>query len=243
MKFKLDFTDLPTDRLLEMKKAGDVLQECYRVLLKGGANVVGQCLANQGKFYEDNHYPKGDVYDDETKSQYYYHAHRPESGEHGHFHTFVRAGAIPKDISPAPYDGPNERPLGKDAICHLVAVSMNGPGYPIGLFSTNRWVTGETFYSAPDVSRILDAFVIDHTFPCWATNQWITGMICLFRPQIEALAVERDRTIGLWTTKRDDGDVYEDRDLEITSILDIDVDDQIAAVERALTRADTAVST
>ncbi len=234
MKFKLDFSDLSTARLEVMKAAGDTIQDCYRVLLKGGANVVGQCLANQGKFYEDNHYPKGDVYDDEYKSQYYYHAHRPESGEHGHFHTFVRSGAIPKGISPAPYEGPGERPLGKDSICHLVAIAMNGPGYPISLFSTNRWVTGETFYSASDIDRIVEAFKIDHTFPCLATNQWITAMIQLFRPQIEVLASERDRKIARWKSKRDDKDVYEDRDLDLTSIIDIDVDDQVAAVDKAL---------
>jgi len=237
MKFKLDFSDLPAERLRAMKAAGDTIEESYRVLLKAGANVVGQCLAHQGMFYEDNHYPKGDVYDDETKSQYYYHAHRPESGEHGHFHTFVRAGAIPKGIAPAPYDGPNERPLGKDAICHLVAISMNAPGYPIALFSTNRWVTGETFYTAADVGTILDSFKIDHTFPCWATNRWISAMICLFRPQIEALAAARDRKIAQWKTSRDDNDVYEDRDLEITSLVEIDVDEQVAAVEQALDRA------
>ena len=236
MKFKSDFTGLPIERLQKMKEAGDTIQECYRVLIKGGTNVVGQCLANQGKFFEDNHYPKGDIYDDETKGQYYYHAHRPEAGEHGHFHAFVRSGAIPSGISPTPYDGPGERPLGTDTICHLVAISMNSPGYPISLFSTNRWVTGETFYAAADCDTIVEAFKIDHTFPCWATNQWITGMISLFRPQIEALNRERDRKISLWKSKRDDGDAYEDRDLEVTAMIEIDVDEQIRAVEDAISK-------
>ena len=46
---------------------------------------------------------------------------------------------MPKSIKPAPYDGDGERPLGKDALGHFVAISMNSPGKPIGLFTTNRF--------------------------------------------------------------------------------------------------------
>lgn len=59
-----------------------------------------------------NHYPKGDVYDAETASQYYYHAHRPEAGEHSHFHTFIRAKGIPRTAKPAPFRGTGKRPRG-----------------------------------------------------------------------------------------------------------------------------------
>ena len=234
MKFKTDFSDLPAAQLAAMQAAGAQIEESYRVLRKANANVVGQCLAHQGKFVEFDHYPKGDIFDSETKSQYYYHAHRKESGEHGHFHTFMRSGGMPDDIEPAPYDGDVEVPSGKDAICHLIAVSMNRPGYPIGLFSTNRWVTGETFYTAEDSIRLLDGFLMDHTYPCLATNRWITAMICLFRPQIEALLRERDRVIASWQEKHPDTDVYEDRELELTSILKIDVKKQCDAVEKAI---------
>ena len=113
---------------------------------------------------------------------------------------------------------------------------MNRPGYPIGLFTTNRWVTDETFYPAEDTISMLDRFNMDHTFPCLAVNRWITSMVCLFQPQIEALLRERDRTIETWRKKTPDTDVYEDRDLEITSIATIDVQKQVAAVKAALQR-------
>jgi hypothetical protein len=225
---------LPRQRLFAMGEAGAVIEDSYRVLAKAGANVVGQCLAHQGTFYELDHYPKGDVYDDEFHSQYYYHAHRPESGEHGHFHTFLRAKAMPAGVEPVPYG--DKRPTGDDALAHIVAISMNRPGFPIGLFTTNRWVTDETFYGADDVIRMLDRFQIDHTFPCLAVNRWITAMLRLFRPQIEALLKARDQTIAAWAAAHPDGDVYEDRELEITSILDIDVARQIAAVRGLLAR-------
>ena len=236
MKIKVDFAGLPVEQLERMDAAGAQIKESYRVLKKANANVVGQVLAHQGTFYQFDHYPKGDVYDRETFSQYYYHAHREETGEHGHFHTFLRAKGMPDNVAPVPYDGEAKRPEGKDALTHFIAISMNRPGFPIGLFTTNRWVTDETFYPAEDVIAMIDRFNMDHTYPCLAVNQWITSMICLFRPQIEALLRERDRTIERWANKHPDKDVYEDRDLEITSITLIDVQKQINSVKAALQR-------
>jgi len=236
MKIKVDFAALPVEQLERMDAAGADILDCYRLLKKASANVVGQVLAHQGKFYELDHYPTGDVYDRETHSQYYYHAHRADSGEHGHFHTFLRAKGMPEGVDPIAYEGEAKRPEGKDALSHLIAISMNRPGYPIGLFTTNRWVTDETFYPAEDTISMLDRFNMDHTFPCLAVNRWITSMVCLFQPQIEALLRERDRTIETWRKKTPDTDVYEDRDLEITSIATIDVQKQVAAVKAALQR-------
>lgn len=226
---------LSRERLASMAEAGAAIEESYRVLAKAGANIVGQCLAHQGAFYELDHYPKGDVYDPEFHAQYYYHAHRPESGEHGHFHTFLRAQGMQSGVNPVLYRGKAKRPLGKDALAHFIAISMNRPGFPIALFTTNRWVTDETFYGADDVIGMIDRFKVDHTFPCLAVNRWITAMLRLFRPQIEALIRARDETIRAWSAAHPERDVYEDRELEITSIVGIDVPDQIAAVRAVLT--------
>lgn len=229
-----DLSVLPRERLEDMADAAAEIGESYRLLRKAGANVVGRVLAHQGTFYEEDHYPKGDVYDEETGSQYYYHAHRPESGEHGHFHTFLRAAAMPPDIGPAPYAGPAGRPLGADAVCHLVAISMDRLGFPVGLFTVNRWVTGDAWYAADDVIRMLDFFGIDHANPSWPANRWITAMLRLFRPQIEALIVTRDIALADWMRTHPGEDVFEDRALEIASHTVISVDEQIAAVAAAL---------
>jgi hypothetical protein len=66
-----------------MLDAGRTVREMMRILKKSGQNLVGQCLANQGTFYELDHYPKGDVYDSETHSQFYYHAHRADRASMG----------------------------------------------------------------------------------------------------------------------------------------------------------------
>jgi len=225
---------LSGERLRRMRQAAAVIEESYRALEKAGANVVGQCLAHQGTFYELEHYPKGDVFDEESGSQYYYHAHRPESGEHGHFHCFLRADGMPPGVAPVPYSGGACRPEGDEAICHLIAISMNSEGFPTHMFTTNRWVTDETFYPAADTLLMVDSFSVDHVYPCLAVNNWITAMLRLFWPQIRELLKERDAVIRQWMLDHPGKDVFEDRKLDLTSIMEISVDEQTALVERAL---------
>jgi hypothetical protein len=59
-------------------------------------------------------------------------------------------------------------------------------------------------------------------------------MLRLFRPQILELIDARDRAVAEWRAGHPGIDVFEDRDLGITSRCEISIDDQIAAVEAAL---------
>ena len=226
----------PREALEIMLAAGEEIRECYRVLGNTNDNVVGELLRHQGTFYEWNHYPKGDIYDHATHSQYFYHAHvkGQRKGEHGHFHTFLRAKGMPAGVAPIAYDGEAEWPGGDKALSHLIGISMDPKGFPIGLFSVNRWVTGETWYTAEDVISLIDLFHIDHASPSWPANKWVTAMLRLFHPQIIDLVRKRDVTVAGWQRKYPDRDVYEDRELEITSTTAISVDKQIAGVRAAL---------
>lgn len=227
----------PREELERMLAAAEEVRECHRVLDRANLNIVGECLKHQGTFYELDHYPEGDVYDDRSHSQYYYHAHRGLAGEHGHFHTFVRAKGMPEGVEPVPYEGAEPWPQGDDVLSHLVAVSMDRYGFPIGFFTTNRWVTGENWFRAPDVIRLLDAFVIDHAYPSWPVNRWLSAMLVLFRPTLERLLVERDAALHAWQQRHPDRDVFEDRELEVLSEARVDVAEQVAGIERALTHA------
>ena len=166
--------------------------------------MVGHILQNHDDFYEWDHYPDGDVYDHETHSQYYYHAHPPEERskkyghEHGHFLTFLRPKSFPTGIKPVPLTDLEKPESPNDALCHLIGISMNQAGYPIRFFTTNRWVTGETWYKAEHVIKMLDHFVMDLAYPSWPVNIWITSMIQLFRPQIEDLIRERESIVLKW---------------------------------------------
>ncbi len=216
------------DERERMLGAADEVLECQRVLKKGGLNVVGELLRGQGTFYELNHYPKGDVFDKATGSQYYYHAHRGMSGENGHLHTFQRRAGIAADLSPVPYDGDVQWPAGDDLVTHLIAISMDRFGYPLGLFLTNRWVTDEAWFAAPDALRILDGFEIDHAYPSWPANRWVTAMLRLFRPEIEALLCQRDAVVKSWAEAHPGMDVFEDRKLEVTGELRISIKKRVA---------------
>jgi hypothetical protein len=136
-------------------------------------------------------------------------------------------------MTPAPYGDTAEWPTGDDIICHLIAIVMDPKGYPTHLFATNHWVTGEIWYRATDVIELLDRFEVDHTYPSWAANRWITAMVALYQPQIARLLVQRDETINAWAESHD-GDVLEDRDLEVTSKISLDIKHQIKQISKAL---------
>lgn len=246
----VDFPKLSLTELRGMSEAGREIRECYRALAKTGDNIVGEVLRDQGIFREWDHCPRDDIYDTVTHAQFYYHAHPPDRrawAEHGHFHTFLRPRGMPLGVKPAkvpppvdpPEPGLDDNMVATDnaTLCHLIAISMNPAGLPIGLFTTNRWVTGETWYSATDVCAMLDYFVVDHTRPSWALNRWINAMFRLFKPQIVALVHARDRTIaGLRPKSGTTLSVYDDRSLEVISATEIDIDRQLGNVETALAR-------
>ena len=228
------------EQLQAQFEAGTNILECYRVMQKSSANVVGEVLKGQGDFFEWDHYPSGDVYDHETHSQFYYHAHPPEKrankwgAEHGHFHTFLRPKGMPDTIEPAPLDDFKAPDDPNDALTHFIGISMNQAGYPIRLFTTNRWVTGEVWYTAETVISLLDRFEMDLSYPSWPVNIWLTHMLRLFRKEIEMLLIKRDAAVKKWQAEHPGVNVYEDRNLEITSIIEISVEDKMKKLEAAL---------
>ncbi len=230
-----DLGQLPRARLESMRAAGAEALECMRVLDKGGIDLVSEVLRGQGTFYELEHYPAEDVFDRDTHAQYYYHAHRG-GGEHGHFHTFLRAPGMPAGVAPIAYAGEEVWPSGDESICHLIAISMDAYGRPTSLFAVNRWVTAEAWYPAADVIRMLDCFAVDHAHPSWPLNRWLGAMLKLFRPQIEALVRHRDAVVSVWRDAHPGVDVFEDRRLDVTGELPVSIDAQTAAVAAALAR-------
>jgi hypothetical protein len=225
---------LPRARLEAMREAGREISDCLRVLRKAGLNVVGEVLRGQGTFYEHNHYPENDVFDAETHAQYYYHAHRGLAGEHGHFHTFLRRAGMPAGSEPLDLPHSEPWPSGDEALAHLIAVSMDAYGMPIGLFAPNRWVCGDTWYAARDLIPMLDRFRIDHAYPSWPVNRWLSAMFVLYRPHIEALLLERDRVIHAWRDALPGEDVLERRELDVLAHMPVSVEETTGAVDAAL---------
>jgi hypothetical protein len=229
-----------------MSSAAAVIGDCRRELATRNRNIVSEVLGNNPAA-EWQHYPDGEVYDPKSHAQYFYHTHPIEGRpvrEHGHFHTFLRADGMPAGTAPlilpeiavadVPVPPPQAQPLKhgiREEVSHLVAIAVDSRGEPIRLFTTNRWVTGETWYRADDVIRMLDRFTFTKIEPSETLNRWICAMLRLFRPQITELLQMRDETVMAWRWRRRT-QVFEDPGLEITSSLDIGFDAQLAFLDR-----------
>ena len=226
---------LPADRVDAMRVAAIQVVESAEELAARDTNVVSEVLDGSA-FTEWGHYPPGDVQDKQLGSQFYYHSHNGAANEHGHFHTFMRTKGIPEQFRPVAHSGSDakEWPTDKKLITHFVAISMDHHGLPTHLFTTNRWVTGDTVFSADDTIKLVHGFKVGSETGKWPeTNRWITGMISLFRPQIENLIRARDEAIGACKLQiaGNGKDVYEDRGIEITSICEISIMDQLEWLE------------
>ncbi len=232
---------LPRVQREAMHAAGLEALECHRVLHKANLNIVGEVLRTADTFYELTHYPEDDVYDSESHAQYYYHTHRGLEGEHGHFHTFMRYAGMPAGSVPVECPHAEPWPSGDEAIAHLISISMDAYGLPIGLFAPNRWVAGDSWYDATDLMSMLPRFRIDHAYPSWPVNRWISAMMTLYWPHIDVLLAERDRRIAAWRAARPGEDVLEHRDIEILSWMPISIDETMAELSRARSADDVAV--
>ena len=226
---------LPRYQLERMELAATRIVDCMHALHQAGDNLVAAAHRGSGEFLEWEHYPTSDVYDPQSRAQYYFHAHPPDDRadpDYGHFHTFLKlpAGGAHVASDPAATDAV------ENSLCHLVAISMTAAGLPERIFTTNRWVTGESWRPASEVIALLDRFSIDLEYPSRSLNSWLTEMLVLFRPQIESLLVQRDITVGQWQNGYRDIDAFENRELEVTSSMRISLDDHIDWLDHVLTQ-------
>jgi hypothetical protein len=231
-------------------EAAETLRDCRAALAARGSTVIrevhGVAVAGMVDWL---HYPEGEVYDPGSHAQYFYHRHSAPTRtrqaarmEHGHFHLFLRGEGMPAGITPlvapelAVANAPAPRqsaPLklgSRDEVCHLVALAVDLDGEPLRLFTTNRWVTGETWYRADDVIRMLDRFRLRTERPSALLNRWLGALVGLFQPEIATLLKDRDQAI-LEQRWRWRGDVLEDPRLEIPSSIAIDLAARLAAVK------------
>lgn len=108
-------SELSDARLARLEAAAADVLALLETLGSLNSTPVGQMLEGVREFTEDAHYPDGDIHDETTGSQYYYHAHRGSETENGHFHLFVRASAIPGEMRPALTTFAKDRPTAATA--------------------------------------------------------------------------------------------------------------------------------
>lgn len=203
---------LPGD-LAAMARAGDEVAALEADMRGRGTNPRA-LLVGMGAPEEFRHYPAGDVYDFDCHGQYYFHVHR--SGEHGHIHTFLRPLGMPPGVEPIMAGG------GADAPCHLIAVGLTSHGFANELFTTNRWVTGESWYASADVAQMLPRFRMTDA-AAGSVGRWLTALLDLYRPLVMSLVEQRDATVAAWQSAHPDRAALSDPELEITSRAAIDL--------------------
>jgi hypothetical protein len=235
------------DEIEQMNAAAAIIRDCRRDLAGRNTDLVRELTSGSPLVSDWRHYPDGEVYDPKSHAQYFFHAH-PANGrpalECGHFHTFLRGEGMPQGVAPLllpelavadvakppPQAAPIKRGT-RDEVSHLIAIAIDIRGEPVRLFTTNRWVTGETWYRADDVIRMLDRFAVAEVEPSEVLNRWLSAIMRLFRPQIAALLRARDDSVMAWRRRRRT-QVFEDPRLEVTSSLDIDLDMQFTLLDR-----------
>jgi len=177
-----------------------------------------------------SHYPAGDVQDSATGSIWYYHAHEREWIEHGHFHCFLytelvqpgaRLIALPKNPD-----------FEKGGLVHLVALCFAASGVPTRLFTLNRWASDEWMYSAEDVVPLIDRFEFVSNTRFMLTSRLLAATLRVLYPQVAWALRERDRVLD--ERRRADPEGFsEDPSFDVTSVVEFDLDNHLAALERA----------
>ncbi len=195
---------------METRAAGERLAALAAGL--GADPVTMLCQGRQAEAFR--HYPPGDVYDLSSHAQFYYHSHR--DGEFGHIHLFQRPRGMAKGLQPAiAANGPDDP-------CHLIAVGFGAGGEAVELFTTNRWVTGETWYRADAVKTMVADLRLRHDGAWAGVAEWLAALVAFYRPLIEILIDERDRAVEAWRLAHPGRDALNDERLEITSARPID---------------------
>jgi len=232
-----DLSRLPPDRLKRMMAAADDILTVVEEAAGRGSHIIAD-LIGPAPFTVGEHYPPDDVYDGVTGCGYYYHAHPSgprntadgprDYSEHGHFHLFVNRRAVPRGTKPLQRPS---RPVKNWGLCHLAAIVIAPSGVPSRLFTVHQGLSQEWIYPAPVVMELLDRFAIADTGRTEPVTRFVVAMAALFRPQITFLLEQRDWELASLPCPRRPrlGET-----LDITSEIAIDLDRQIAAVERAL---------
>jgi len=166
-------------------------------LKKESSNLVIKVMNGKKYAYDPyTHYPQdGGIKDTKTGSQLFFHIHR--KGEYGHFHTFMK-------------DEDGE-------LVHLILISMNKDGEPIGLATVNRWVTGDKYVKSDVLNKLSENYFVDTSlYSDSRVVDFVNSIFIAYNEEIKQLYIERDKWIADYVNKNY-REPFEDRDYEVIS--------------------------
>jgi hypothetical protein len=166
-------------------------------LKKEGTDLVKKIMDGKKYVFDPfTHYPyDGGIKDENTGCQLFFHIHR--ENEYGHFHTFAT------DTN--------------GDLIHLILISMNQDGEPIGLATVNRWVTGDKYVKAEVLKKLTENFFVNPSlFKDPKVVRFVNHVFKAYNGEINQLYDERDRWIKNYVNNNY-REPFEDRDYEILS--------------------------
>jgi hypothetical protein len=225
---------LPPQRQEQMLQAAADVLDCIQNYSRRGTSVLADMLGKHAQFDEWTHYPSKDAVDTTSGYRFYYHAHAANERvrrEHGHFHVF---GPTSVAASVLAFNKPTDVAVknGATDYTHIVGISVDERGFPIRLFTTNRWVTAEQWLPAASVINVLLQLDLSLAKPARAAR-WVQGMARLFAVQIAELIHLRDARIAAKSIAANRERLFEDRRRHILSQCPIDLARQFQFLEGA----------
>ena len=190
--------------------ARESLAACILDMAEAKTNPVLEILDLSKPLVENKKYPHDLLHFNQQGWRAYYHCH-PASragnhrfeGEHGHFHIFIRTQMSPEIWS------------------HLAALAIDNMGQPLGWFTVNHWVTGETWINAPALIQHLTK--IPYDMQNTLVECWLLSLLNLSSKDVAAILTERDMVLEKKKSEHDGLDVKQDKELYLLSEIPVNI--------------------
>lgn len=169
---------------------------------RSGRNLAWAAMAGARELRPLEHHPAHDVVDAHTGCRFYYHGHDlpgAPSAWHGHFHLFV----------------PHPKGTG---FSHLAALALSDQGMPQQWFSTNQWVTGESWASARQLKTALSSYAVATSGRLSPVAQWVSAFVSLEQDTLIELLRARDARLAELSSQRSQARVLADRRVHVLSM-------------------------
>ncbi len=187
---------------------------CLLELAENETNPVLQVISCDKAVEENKKYPADLLQFNQSGWRAYYHCHPATRagnhnfpGEHGHFHIFVRTKNEPEEWA------------------HLVALAMDDMGQPLGWFTVNQWVTGESWQDAELLADKLRDIPYDSQTEL--TECWLLSLLSLDKNSVRELLKNRDKILNKMKNLADGIDIRQNKDIYLLSETTINLKEQL----------------
>ena len=200
----------------QKEKATNTLVTCLLEMAKSETNPVLQVINPNKPLKENIKYPADLLQFNHLGWRAYYHCH-PASrmgnhrfkGEHGHFHLFVRTST--------------ESELSEETWSHVAALAMDNMGQPLGWFTVNHWVTGETWEPAASLVHYLNNIPFDK--PMSLVESWLLSILVVSKDEVCTILNKRDQIIKEKQLDIGSEDIKQDKTVYLLSEAPVNIKD------------------